>query len=512
MSARKAIIVGSGIGGMALSVLLTKNLALKTKVYEQNFVLGGRCTSYEKIIDGERFIVDMWTHTFPTSGRAFNKIFKRAGLDRQIEFFQFSEDNPPEIWLGRKKKINVPTSINDLTNYGNMFMKPTKKQSTQVSNKRDAKQRPSSTSKKLFKLASDIFTLSRRKLRELDSITFEEWLKSHGINEFMVNILGSLSAFMFVNMAYDNEVKKGSAAGETIRCMRDWFKMITSGYPIGGSVGIVNGYRKALEDLGGSVELNQKVNKILIENGHVKGIEIDGNACPAEIIISNAGIKETTLSLVGEEHFPEDYVEKVSNLQVSEGADTWAFYSMKFGMDAKLFKAPVIFPFIWMDKRVEVTSIRQFIENYIMKDELPPSSGMYMTIPSNMDPNLCPKNKQIVNLGCIAPVESANYQKWYDFYMDVIEEVVPDFRDHVLFMDVHRTGTPLQKWTGRFKGDAVGISQSVGQVGKNRPDVKTPIKGLYLVGADVGTEGIGTELSALSALRTYEAIKGDLEQ
>jgi phytoene dehydrogenase-like protein len=125
-----------------------------------------------------------------------------------------------------------------------------------------------------------------------------------------------------------------------------------------------------------------------------------------------------------------------------------------------------------------------------------------------MDPSLCPPDKQIVNLGVIGPVESANFQKWYDFYLDLVEELIPGFRDHVLFLDIHRTGKPLQQWTGRFKGDAVGVSQSVGQVGKDRPDPATPIEGLYLVGADVGTTGIGTELSALSALDAWKAIQG----
>ena len=84
---------------------------------------------------------------------------------------------------------------------------------------------------------------------------------------------------------------------------------------------------------------------------------------------------------------------------------------------------------------------------------------------------------------------------------------MPDFRKHVLFMDVHRTGEPLKNWTGRFQGDAVGISQSVGQVGELRPKPTTPIKGLFLVGADIGTNGIGTELSALSSLITLKAIQ-----
>ena len=494
MKKQKAFIVGSGIGGMALSVLLA-NEGYKTRVFEKNAILGGRCTSYEKIHENEKFIVDMWTHMFPTAERAFNKIFKKANLPHRIEFFHFSEDMSPEIWLGRSKKIPLPNNLTELPKFFKMFWK--NKPLEKNAGKKDG----------IMKLAGDLFTLSRRKLKELDQFTFEEWLRTYSINDLLVNSLGSVCAFMFVNMAYDNEVKTGSAAGETIRCMRDWFKMITSGYPLGGSVGIVNGYKKCLEDLKGSVQTEAKVEKIVVEDGRVKGLDVNGDFLESNLVISNAGVKETILKLVGEEHFPAEYIKRVENFQVSEGADTWAFYSMKMGIDQKIIEAPVVFPFIWMDKSKELLSIRDLIENYIMKDELPPSSGMYITVPSNMDPSLCPKDKQIVNLGCIAPVETSNLQKWYDFYLDVIEEVIPDFREHILFLDVHRTGRPLKNWTGRFQGDAVGISQSVGQVREERPKVNTPIKGLYLVGADVGIEGIGTELSALSALRTLKGIK-----
>ncbi|MHC1591948.1 MAG: phytoene desaturase family protein, partial [Candidatus Helarchaeales archaeon] len=227
---------------------------------------------------------------------------------------------------------------------------------------------------------------------------------------------------------------------------------------------------------------------------------------PADLVISNAGIKETVLKMVGEKYFPKEYVEKIKKLEVSEGARTWAFYSLKFGMDEKVITPPIVFPMRRVEKSAQIKSFKSLIEDYMLKDEIPPSSGMYVTVPSNMDPSLAPPNRQIVNMGCIGPVKSKDYQKWYDFYISILETWIPDFRKHVLFMDVHRTGEPLQKWTGRFQGDAVGISQAVGQVGPDRPSPSTPINGLYLVGADVGSRGIGTELSALSAFDTLKAM------
>ena len=499
---KTALIVGSGMGGMALSVLLSKE-GYKTTVYEKNHLLGGRCTSYEKIHEGEKYIVDMWTHTFPTAERAFNKIFKKVNLPHEIKFYHFTDDNPPQIWGDKGKKFDMPIDVSNMDKYLNQFKRRSKKKKVSDTKTKNLEK----TDKGLMKIASDIFSLSKKKLKELDKITFEEWLQSYTKNKLIINQLGLICAFMFVNMAYDSSVKKGSAAGETIRAMRGWFGQFSSGYPFGGSVGIVNGYKKAMEELQGHVKINQKIEKIIVEDEKVAGIQINDEFIASDLVISNAGIKETVLKLVGEKYFPKEYVNHVKSLEVSEGADTWGFYSIKMGMDSKVIKPPIIFPMKWTDKSKRMDSIKELIEEYMMNDKLPPSVGMYITVPTNMDPSLAPSGRQIVNMGAIGPVKSKNYERWIDYYLDVLEADVPNFRKHILFMDVHRTGEPLKNWTGRFQGDAVGISQSVGQVRELRPKARTPISGLFLVGADVGTTGIGTELSALSSLTTLKAIR-----
>lgn len=59
---------------------------------------------------------------------------------------------------------------------------------------------------------------------------------------------------------------------------------------------------------------------------------------------------------------------------------------------------------------------------------------------------------------------------------------------------------------GGKESSVVGISQSVGQVGVDRPSSVLPIEGLYLVGGDAGGWGIGTELAAQSAIDCAELI------
>ena len=53
-------------------------------------------------------------------------------------------------------------------------------------------------------------------------------------------------------------------------------------------------------------------------------------------------------------------------------------------------------------------------------------------------------------------------------------------------------------------GAGIGIAQIVGQAGHDRPSIKTPIEGLYIVGAEAGGAGVGTELAANSAIEFFE--------
>ena len=53
------IIIGTGLGGSAISALLA-HAGRKTLVLERNNFIGGRCASYEK----EGFVIDVFIHMF----------------------------------------------------------------------------------------------------------------------------------------------------------------------------------------------------------------------------------------------------------------------------------------------------------------------------------------------------------------------------------------------------------------------------------------------------------------
>jgi phytoene dehydrogenase-like protein len=77
-------------------------------------------------------------------------------------------------------------------------------------------------------------------------------------------------------------------------------------------------------------------------------------------------------------------------------------------------------------------------------------------------------------------------------------ECLPEIKGHVMW---YRTDTPdlVEQYAGE-EGNIIGVGQTVDQIHERRPSQITPIKGLYIVGAEAGGHGIGTELAVSSAL------------
>jgi prolycopene isomerase len=59
-------------------------------------------------------------------------------------------------------------------------------------------------------------------------------------------------------------------------------------------------------------------------------------------------------------------------------------------------------------------------------------------------------------------------------------------------------------------GEAVGLAQVVGQVGSSKPDARTPLEGLYIVGCDAGGRGAGTHQAVDSGFNVAAMVDSDL--
>ena len=234
------------------------------------------------------------------------------------------------------------------------------------------------------------------------------------------------------------------------------------------------------------------VERVVVEDGTAVGIVAGGQEYRADMVVSNAGIKETVLDLAGAEHFPADYVQRVQDLEIS-------FVSIiaRFALDT------VISPDIKMLSNFSSMPPREYNET-LARGEMPDEINSFIVVPSSFDPSVAPVGKQLVMM---TTAVSADLDEKYapailEALIDSAEEHFPGLREHAVFVEKVLPADAAR--TMGEDGAGIGIAQQAGQAGTSRPSVKTPLPGLYIVGAEAGGAGVGTELAVNSAIEFFD--------
>jgi prolycopene isomerase len=226
----------------------------------------------------------------------------------------------------------------------------------------------------------------------------------------------------------------------------------------------------------------------------------------ARAVVSNAGIQPTVLRLAGREHFPADYIARVESLEPS-----WAIAGNRYVLDAEVFDAaliPIFSDQSWLDD-----------ERFARMEagDWPDVPLIAVDVPSAFDPALSPvPGHQIANIQvfCSADPESAMAGEAVRRAEAVLDELWPDLREHILRKEPYGpkqiSGLSRDSVLPGCGGEAVGLAQVVGQVGTSKPDARTPLPGLYLVGCDAGGRGAGTHQAVDSGFNVSALVNEDL--
>ena len=140
---------------------------------------------------------------------------------------------------------------------------------------------------------------------------------------------------------------------------------------------------------------------------------------------------------------------------------------------------------------------------------MPDDLFLFVTAPGKWDPSLVPPGEDCLIVGVPAPSRldrAAQAESLLDRAEELAAEIFPELAGATVDVERVLTGD-VSRLSGRAAGECIGVAQEVGQSGTLRPQSSTPIAGLFLVGADAGGRGIGTEMAADSALRLYHQLK-----
>ncbi len=295
-------------------------------------------------------------------------------------------------------------------------------------------------------------------------------------------------------------------ASEMIYALRDQVLGGAGRYHIGGYGHVAEVCAEYVVEQGGLYLTKTRVQEILVEDGRVAGVRLGDRTIRTRAVISNAGIQPTVLQLAGAAHFPEDYVARVTALEPS-----WAICGFRYVLDKRVFDAaliPVFSDESWLDEARYQGMLR---------GEWPNVPLIAIDVPSEFDPGLSDiEGHQLANCQVFMPADTGSelVDEALARCEAVIDELWPELKDHIIRKEPY--GAKQISSMSRdvavpgAGGEAVGIAQVVGQCGKSKPDARTPLAGLYIVGCDAGGRGAGTHQAVDSGFNVAAMVCEDL--
>jgi phytoene dehydrogenase-like protein len=337
-------------------------------------------------------------------------------------------------------------------------------------------------------------------LADLDDIGMLDWLSKFALP---TSLLSQVCATM--NTLFVVPVDR-LAASEGVLGLRQIATGGAGRFHRGGYGQVAEACAEVVEKCGGVYLRSTRVRRIIVEDGRAVGVETAKGEIRARVVVSNAGIQPTVLSLTGPEHFPADYVERVRGLEPS-----WAIAGIRYVFDAPVFESaliPVYSDQSWLDSTRFAAMER---------GEWPNVPLIAIDVASEFDAELVAEpGHQVANIQVFVSPDPASTMadEAITRAEAVIDELWPHLREHVLFSE--RYGPrQISRMTrdAAFPGvggEAVGLAQIVGQVGRHKPDAHTPLTGLFLVGCDAGGRGAGTHQAVDSAFNVFAMVDAHL--
>lgn len=200
---------------------------------------------------------------------------------------------------------------------------------------------------------------------------------------------------------------------------------------------------------GVDIKLQSKVDRIVVEDKKVRGVEIKGEFVEALSVVSNSNLKTTIEKLVGESHFSEDFLTKSRAVRLNTSS-CQVYMGLKEGAEID-FVGDLIF----------TSEDREFSTELLLSPKV--GSQTFSMYYPEMRPHL-PKSYAIVSSSNArfedwASLNEEDYEKQKAYIVERalsgIEKIIPGIREKIDFVDA---ATPLtvKRYTHHESGASFG--------------------------------------------------------
>ncbi len=241
----------------------------------------------------------------------------------------------------------------------------------------------------------------------------------------------------------------------------------------GGTDVLISMMKEELVKNGVDIQMHAKVDKIVIEDGQAKGVEVKGHFIAANSVLSNANIRTTVQKMVGEEHFSSEFVEKTKKVRLNTSS-CQVFMGIKKGESL-----PDIGELIFY------SDDKDFNTDLILSPKVGSQtfSVYYPEIRPHLDDRYAVVSSSNARYEDWKDLSEDEYKKQKEFVIEralsTLEKVVPGVREKIDFIDC---STPLtvEKYTHHQKGSSFGTKFEGLEISMG---MHQQIKGLFHAGS-----------------------------
>ncbi len=276
-------------------------------------------------------------------------------------------------------------------------------------------------------------------------------------------------------------------------------------YPVGGASSIPAGITRVIEEGGGAVLVRAEVERILLKDGKAVGVRlVNGHEIFAPRIISDAGFATTFTRLV-----PRDLAERIGALDVIQRVGiSMAHICLHVGLkgSSQELGLPKFNYWVYPNEHHDAN-----MEQYLA-DVNRPFPLLFISFASARDPDFEARYPGRSTLEVITAANWEWFRPWdgtrwrrrgdeYEAFkarlterlLDALYTVVPQVKGRV---EVAELSTPLStvEFTGHPQGAIYGLAHTPARFREPLLRPHTPVRNLYLTGADVSTAGVAGAL------------------
>ena len=490
MSSTKAIIIGSGVAGMASAIRLAVE-GFDVHVYEANNYPGGKLSAFEK--DGFRFDAGPSLFTqpqnieelFTLANEPIEKYFDYKAVDIVCHYFfengkQLKTYANKELLAQTFKKVlgEDPKAVIDYLNaaeklydnIGTIFLNHSLHKRNTWLHKRVINALKNVKWSYLF---GTLHQHNKAKFKTEEAVQlFNRFATYNGSNPYKAPGMLSLIPHL--------EQNQGTL------------------YPKGGMISITNALYKLALKKDVHFHFNKKVSSIIHEQRKVKGIVVDNENITADIVVSNGDVYYTYKKLLNE----NVVAHKISKLERSSSA--LIFY---WGIQKEFSELGLHNIFFSNDYKKEFDHL--FEKKMLMDDPT-----VYINITSKMENIHSPEGAENWFVMINAPTNEG--QDWNELVITAKKNIISKLNrllntdiENYIVSETIMDPVVIEQKTGTYKGSLYGTSSNSKFAAFFRPaNFSKEIKGLYFCGGTVHPGG-GIPLCLKSALITAEIIKTD---